>query len=81
MRRPPHLGHPSGRREPEQWTQSLLVSMVRSGKPMRDIVRQWLTATRTDILATYADVHLHEILQSLDAAIAAADASPCSPHA
>jgi hypothetical protein len=45
--------------DPQQWTQSLLVSMVSSGKPFADVIRQWLTGARADVLATrYADVHL-----------------------
>jgi hypothetical protein len=68
--------------DPRHWTQSVLVSMVRSGKPFADVIRQWLTGTRADVLATrYADVHLETILHGIDLAIAEADTNACSPHA
>jgi len=65
--------------DPERWTQTVLVDTVRDGKPLVDVVRQWLTDTRADVLATrYADVQLDTILQGLDSAIAAVDSSTCS---
>jgi hypothetical protein len=68
--------------DPQQWTQTVLVSMRRSGKPLADVVSQWLTGTRGDVIATrYADVHLETILQDIDSALAKADTSACSPHA
>ena len=67
--------------DPQQWTQSVLVSMVRSGKPLADVIRQWLTGTRADVLATrYADLHLETILRGIDSAIAEVDTNACSPH-
>ena len=65
--------------DPEQWTQTVLVDTVRSGKPLADEVRQWLTDIRADVLATrYADPRLDTMLQRIDSAIAAVDASTCS---
>jgi hypothetical protein len=67
--------------DPQQWAQSLLVRMVRTGKPLADVIHQWLTATRADVLSTrYADVNLESILRGIDSAIALADTGACSPR-
>ena len=67
--------------DPQQWVQTVLVSTVQSGKPLVDVIRQWLTGTRAEVLATrYADVHLETILQSIDSAIAATQTSTCTPN-
>jgi hypothetical protein len=67
--------------DPQQWAQAVLVSTMRSRKALADVIRQWLTGTRADVIATrYADVHLETILQDIDSAIAKADTSACSSH-
>jgi hypothetical protein len=66
----------------QQWAQTVLVSTMRSGKPLADVISQWLRGTRADIIATrYADVDLETILQDIDSAIAKADTSACAAHA
>jgi hypothetical protein len=68
--------------DPRQWAQTVLFSMMRSGKPLSDVISQWLTGTRGDVIADrYADVHLETILQDIDSAIAKADTSACTAHA
>jgi hypothetical protein len=60
----------------------VLVSTVRSGKPLADVIRQRLTGARASVRATgYADIGLDSILHGIDSAIAAVDANACSPHA
>jgi len=68
--------------DPQQWSEVVVPSAVRSGTPLAEVIRKWLTGTRADVLATrYADVHLGAIVQDIDSAIAEVDTSACSRHA
>ncbi len=68
--------------DPRQWVQGVLVKMVHTGRPLAEVIRQWLASTRADVLATrYADVNLERILQGIDSAIAQADTGACAPQA
>jgi hypothetical protein len=66
--------------DPRQWAESVLVTMVRTGKPLADVIRQWLAGTRADVLSTgYTDVNLDSILRGIDSAIALSGTGACSP--
>jgi hypothetical protein len=67
--------------DPQQWTRTVVVSMVRSGDPLSNVIRKWLTSTRADVLATrYTDPQLEMVLNDIESAIAVADTGACSPH-